>query len=97
MESNDILTYNALFPQQDDNCPECATSPQCQDTACPVAEITSQCTDQCVVVACTDPAHSQMSCHDPQHCDITCGEAVNCTDCNGFEEFVSTVKCFTYS
>lgn len=89
MEPNDIMTYNALFPQQDDNCPECAAGPQCQDAACPAAEITSQCTDQCVVVACTDPTHSERSCHDPQHCDITRGEVMECTDCNGFEEFVS--------
>ena len=85
------MTYNALFPQQDNNCPECAASLQCQDAACPVAEITSQCTDQCVVVACTDPTHSEMSCHDSQHCNITCGESIDCTDCNSFEEFVSLV------
>jgi hypothetical protein len=82
MDSNaDLVT--------EDTCVKCSTV--CQDAACTstVPERTSQCTDQCVVVACNDPSHGEMSCHDAQHCDATCESGAECPDCNGFEEFVS--------
>jgi hypothetical protein len=73
----------------EDTCAECAT--ECRDPSCSVSKRTAQCTDQCVVVACSDPAHGEMSCHDAQHCDVTCDHGADCSDCNGFEEFVSRI------
>jgi hypothetical protein len=73
-----------ISPSQPEGCAECST--ECQDASCRVAEMTSQCTDQCVVVACNDPTHREMSCHGAQTCDDTCNEGAD--DCNGFEEFV---------
>lgn len=70
------------------SCAECAT--ECQDASCPVATMSAQCTDQCVVVACSDPAHGEMSCHSAQHCD-TCDNETDCSNCDGFEEFVSCI------
>lgn len=80
MESN-LRTSRALAMDASDTCAEC----HLQAPSCSAVPLTPQCTDQCVVVACNDPAHGQMSCHDAQHCD----DIVDCTDCNGFEEFVS--------
>lgn len=70
-------------------CTECVTD--CREPSCPV-DMTPQCTDKCVVVACNDTSHSEMSCHgggaDP-HCNVVCNHDSGCTDCTGFEEFVS--------
>lgn len=82
--------YDFSYPSNHftaDDCAECVT--ECQDVACPAATMTSQCTDQCVVVACSDPTHHDMSCHGAQHCDATCDTTTDCQDCDGFEEFVS--------
>ncbi|KII87429.1 hypothetical protein PLICRDRAFT_113115 [Plicaturopsis crispa FD-325 SS-3] len=50
--------------------------------AFPAVGITPECTDQCVVVACNDPAHIDMNCHaGPDH-------AIDCTDCTGLEDFL---------
>lgn len=72
-------------------CADCVT--ECNEPTCPPgAIITSQCTDQCVVIACNDPDHGDMNCHGgrgPSHCDLVCDGAANCTDCSGFDEFVS--------
>ncbi|KAJ7155564.1 hypothetical protein C8R43DRAFT_1000431 [Mycena crocata] len=55
-------------------------------TDCHVAPMTNQCTDQCVVVPCSDEA---ADCVCPgNHCDLVCEDATNCTDCNGFDEFL---------
>lgn len=66
----------------------------CVEQSYPSSEITSQCTDKCVVIACDDPGHSDISCHgargDP-HCDLICDGTMNCTNCTGFDEFVSTL------
>jgi hypothetical protein len=85
------MDTNAFMPpggetSPEETCVKCAT--KCQDTSCTVATITSQCTDQCVVVACNDPAHGEMSCHGAQHCNATCNNGTDCPDCSGFEEFV---------
>lgn len=69
-----------------------ASCVDCTEPICPSREITSQCTDQCVVIACNDPDHGEMSCHGREsnlHCDLICDGAANCTDCNGFDDFVS--------
>ncbi|TFK39991.1 hypothetical protein BDQ12DRAFT_629145 [Crucibulum laeve] len=66
--------------------------PTCTDcTTCTTTnELTEQCTDQCVVIACDDPEHGAMICDvaDHSHCDLDCDTATNCTDCNGFDEFL---------
>ena len=69
-------------------CPDCVTD--CQEPSCTAAEMTSQCTDQCVVVACTDPTHGEMSCHAPMPCDATCDGMEVCSDSTGFDDVVST-------
>jgi hypothetical protein len=92
-ERNTSMDTNAfVYPGgriTEDACAKCVT--ECQDASCTVPEKTSQCTDQCVVVACNDPSHGEMSCHGAQHCDVTCDNGADCPDCNGFEEFVSCI------
>ncbi|GLB41784.1 putative C2H2-type zinc finger [Lyophyllum shimeji] len=63
----------------------------CVEPLYPSTEITSQCTDQCVVIACNDPDHDQANqCHGTGdlHCDLVCEGAADCTDCDGFDEFL---------
>jgi hypothetical protein len=86
MDSNAFM-YPGGGPITEDTCVECTT--ECQDATCTVPERTSQCTDQCVVVACDDPSHGEMSCHNAHHCDAACENGAECLHCNGFEEFVS--------
>lgn len=78
-------TYSATSPP----CLECVSD--CSEPSCSADEITPQCTDQCVVIACTDPTHSEMACHDSEnsHCGLVCDGSLGCTDCTGFDEFVS--------
>lgn len=70
-----------------------ATCVECVEPIYPPSEITSQCTDKCVVIACNDPGHDEeISCHRAQgnsHCDLVCEGTRGCSDCNGFDEFVS--------
>lgn len=62
-----------------------------EKTELPDDKLTDQCTDQCVVIACDDPEHASMcrGAGDLAHCDFDCDAAVECTDCNGFDAFVS--------
>ncbi|RDB23741.1 Zinc-responsive transcriptional regulator ZAP1 [Hypsizygus marmoreus] len=66
------------------------TCEDCIDPIYPSAEITSQCTDQCVVIACNDPNHSDLTCGGggDSHCDFVCDGPTDCIDCNGFDEFL---------
>lgn len=66
----------------------------CVKPSYPSSEITSQCTEKCVVIACNNPDHGEISCHGPEanpHCDLVCDGTTNCHDCTGFDEFVSTL------
>ena len=67
-------------------CLECDTT--CTDMMCSSSgHLTSQCTDQCVVAACSDPEHNNLS----STYDFICNEA-NCIDCSGFDTFVSSLS-----
>lgn len=71
------------------SCLDCVGEP-----SYPASEITSQCTNKCVVVACNDPGHGEINCHGAPgdgHCDLVCNGTTDCTDCTGFDEFVSTL------
>jgi hypothetical protein len=85
-------------------CVDCNTLPGCAS-----GELTAQCTDQCIVIVCNDD-HGESSCvGGAQHveCDPTCDEIYNCSDCYGFDAFVSlfpgnaslnlTPACFSYN
>jgi len=66
---------------------------ECLEPHCaPSKELTAQCTDQCVVIACSDPNHAESICGGDgthTHCDLDCDETIDCTDCHGFDAFVS--------
>lgn len=69
---------------------------QCSDPlgCAPTDQLTEQCTDQCVVIACSDPDHTEMICGQTgphTQCDFVCDEAVDCVGCHGFDAFVSPV------
>ena len=90
--ANEIGPKSGLAFAHTAACAECVT--ECTELSCPAVarEKTAECTDQCVVIACNDPAHGEMSCHGSSgsaHCDLVCDGATNCTNCNGFDEFVS--------
>lgn len=78
------------------------TSSTCLDCVQPgyaLSEITSLCTDKCVVIACNNPDHGDISCHRAggnPHCDLVCDGATNCNDCTGFDEFVCTLLIYKY-
>lgn len=60
----------------------------------PSDQLTAQCTDQCVVIACSDPEHTELICGQTgphTQCDFVCDETVDCLDCHGFDAFVSPV------
>jgi len=60
------------------------SNPECSEPLCaPFSALTTQCTDQCVVIACNDPDHEESSV-----CDQV-PNGMDCTDCDGFEDFVS--------
>ncbi|KAF8956924.1 hypothetical protein BDZ97DRAFT_141232 [Flammula alnicola] len=69
-----------------------ATGLDCTEPLCSSSNaLTAQCTDQCVVIACSDPDHTQSICDGAgphTHCDLVCDEAVDCVDCHGFDAFL---------
>ena len=65
------------------------SNPECSEPLCaPFSALTTQCTDQCVVIACNDPDHAESSVCD-QGPNSQCDDIMDCTDCDGFEDFVS--------
>lgn len=84
----------AISPSE---CADCNT--ECREPTCSTSdELTSQCTDQCVVITCSDPEHDSLNCADSHSsCDFVCDSATDCTDCNGFDAFVSSLPLTTAS
>jgi hypothetical protein len=67
------------------------SSPECSEPLCsPFSALTTQCTDQCVVIACNDPNHAESPVCDKQGSNSQCDDNMDCTDCDGFEDFVSS-------
>ena len=74
--------------------PSTSSCLDCVNQSYPSSEITSQCTDKCVVVACNDPDHGEISCYEAQdnsHCDLVCDRTTQCNNCTGFDQFVSAL------
>lgn len=96
-ENNSMMNFSHEQFVQDAQCAKCVT--ECQAASCSATGMTSQCTDQCVIVACNDPAHEESTCRDTQHCDTTCEDDTDCPDCYGagFEEFVRPPFCLPFS
>lgn len=78
-------------PQIQPPCVDCSIPPECPEPSCAV-ELTAQCTEECVVIACNDPNHTESICPidtTQTHCNFLCEQTANCTDCTDFAHLVS--------